>query len=128
MSHERTPPEEVEPICKCEGVGIFGGKICCDCDGDFGRVTWKQFTKRTNDPKLAWLERRLTEAGIPNTRAGVPSFHAPILRVANTKLDDAWEILDPVDEIEDDDPRWLEDGERLSGVAENQTEQEGGGV
>lgn len=64
------------------------------------------FTKRTNDPKLSWLEKRLTEAGIPNRRAENPSFHAPILEVPRDKLHDAWEILEPVDDIADDDPQF----------------------
>ncbi len=68
---------------------------------------WALFTKRTDDPKLAWLERKLTEAGIKHRRNG-SSFHAPILEVEESKLDDAWAILTPVDNIPDDDPRWLE--------------------
>lgn len=71
-------------------------------------VRWERFTKRTEDPKLSWLERRLTEAGIPHRRNGA-SWHAPILEVAAERLDDAWEILTPVDDVDDDDPRWLDD-------------------
>jgi hypothetical protein len=73
-----------------------------------GTCNWVQFTKRTEDPKLAWLERQLTAAGIEHRRHG-RSFHAPILQVREDQLDAAWEILDPVDDIEDDDPRWTED-------------------
>jgi hypothetical protein len=67
--------------------------------------TWVMFTKRTEDPKLAWLERQLAEAGIPSRRNGT-SFHGPILEVHPADLDRAWEILTPVDDLEDDDPRF----------------------
>ena len=63
------------------------------------------FTKRTGDPKLAWLERQLTNAGIPWQRKG-HSFHAPVLHVEESCLDDAWKILGPVDDVPDDDSRW----------------------
>jgi hypothetical protein len=68
-------------------------------------MKWERFTKRTEDPKLAWLERQLTEAGIQHRRNGA-SFHAPILEVQADKIDEAWAILTPVDDIPDDDPRW----------------------
>ena len=68
---------------------------------------WVQFTKRTNDPKLAWLERELTAMGVPNKRDG-QSFHAPILKVPENLLHVAWDILDPIDDVADDDPRWTE--------------------
>jgi len=70
-------------------------------------MDYVRFTKRTDDPKLAWLERQLDAAGIAHRRNG-HSFHAPILEVDSTMLDAAWGILDPVDDIEDDDPRWEE--------------------
>ena len=63
------------------------------------------FTKRTNDPKLAWLEKALTDHGIRSMRDG-HSFHAPILKVGEEDFDAAWEILDRIDDIPDDDPRW----------------------
>ena len=65
--------------------------------------SWAQFTKRTDDPKLSWLERQLDERGIPHRRNGW-SFHAPILEVLEEHLNAAWELLTPVDDIEDDDP------------------------
>lgn len=65
------------------------------------------FTKRTDDPKLAWLEKRLAEAGIKSRRNG-ESCHAPILEVKSKDLEAAWDILSPIDDIEDDDPRWNE--------------------
>lgn len=63
---------------------------------------WVLFTKRTEDPKLAWLEVQLTAAGIESRREG-HSAHAPILQVHQSDLDAAWKILDPVDELPDDD-------------------------
>ena len=65
---------------------------------------WAQFTKRTNAPKLTWLQKKLTEAGIPN-RINGRTFHAPILEVPDDKLDKAWELLpNDIDNREDDDP------------------------
>lgn len=65
------------------------------------------FTKRTEDPKLSYLEWRLTQAGIPHRRNG-ESFHAPIMEVDEARFDDAEDILLEkrgkvcLDEIEDD--------------------------
>lgn len=70
--------------------------------------SWITFTRRTDDPKLAWLERRLDAAGIEHRRNG-ESFHAPILEVPVEKYDAAWAILTPVDDIEDDDPRFFQE-------------------
>ena len=66
---------------------------------------WVQFTKRTNDPKLIWLERKLKSEGIKSRRNG-SSFHAPILEVERHQLDRAWTILGPIDDIPDEDSRW----------------------
>ena len=66
---------------------------------------WRLFTKRTNEPKLSWLERQLDEAGVPHRRNG-ESFHAPILEVQYEDLDRAWEILAPVDDEPDDGERF----------------------
>jgi hypothetical protein len=66
------------------------------------------FTRRTDDPKLSWLERKLDQAGIAHRRMGF-SFHAPILEINEQDMAAAWAILGPVDDIEDDDPRFLED-------------------
>jgi hypothetical protein len=96
-----------------EVVGPDGGVLPCGNDEDWAEIAaeliptkWERFTKRTEDPKLAWLERQLTAAGIKHRRNG-HSFHAPILEVQADKIDEAWEILTPVDDIPDDDPRWL---------------------
>lgn len=69
---------------------------------------WTMFTRRTEDPKLSWLERQLDKAEIPHRRNG-ESFHAPILEVPFNKLEAAWRILEPVDDVPDDDPRWEEE-------------------
>jgi hypothetical protein len=72
------------------------------------RNEWRAFCKRTNDPKLRWLQKRLAEVGIPSRREG-KSFHAPILQVPKGCLDRALEILIPVDDISDDSPRFHHD-------------------
>ena len=72
---------------------------------------WVQYTKRTNDPKLAWLESELERRGIPSRRKG-ESWHAPILQVPEEHLETAWNLLNEdvfgdgerFDDIEDDDP------------------------
>jgi len=72
---------------------------------------WTQFTKRTEDPKLAWLECQLLLRGIPSRRPGY-SFHAPILEVPEEYESAADDLLrerypgsrKSVDDIEDDHP------------------------
>jgi hypothetical protein len=64
-----------------------------------------RFTKRTDDPKLAYLEHLLTQAGIQHQRAG-HSFHAPIVEILDTDLEAAWAILKPIDDVPDDDPQY----------------------
>ena len=78
-----------------------------------GPEMWTRLTKRTNDPKLAWLEKELLQRGIPSRRNG-SSFHAPILEVPEDKHDLAWaflgenlpdgRLIDDVDDDDDDDP------------------------
>lgn len=70
------------------------------------------FTKRTNDPKLAAIQRILDSRGIPSRREG-ESAHAPILKVRESDQDAAWELLGEADskhgtfdDVPDDDPRW----------------------
>ena len=71
-----------------------------------------QFTKHTDDPKLAYMEHRLTEAGIPHRRNG-HSFHAPIMEVAEDKYDAAEDILlekwgdEYFDDIPEDHPEFI---------------------
>ena len=79
-------------------------------------LEWVHFTRRTDDPKLAYLERRLSQLDIPHRRHGF-SFHAPILQVPAECLDAAWKLLDEpalyqgrkirLDDVPDDDPRFL---------------------
>jgi hypothetical protein len=74
-------------------------------------IDWVTFTKRTNDPKLSWLEDKLDEAMIPHKRDG-KSFHAPICKVPTCSYDKAMDILILVDDIPDNDKMfeevWLE--------------------
>lgn len=70
-------------------------------------LKWVRFTKRTEDPKLKWLEAELKRHGIKSRRNG-ESWHAPILEVKQKDLDAAWKILDPVDDVPDDDARFRE--------------------
>lgn len=74
-----------------------------------GRVEWVRFTRRTDDPKLAWLECQLAMRGIPSRRRGF-SFHGPILEVPAHLEDAAWALLrgridgfdESIDDMEDD--------------------------
>lgn len=66
---------------------------------------WLLFTKRTEDPKLAWLERQCSNRGLRVVRHG-ESAHAPILYVHRDDHDKAWSILAPVDSVRDDHPRF----------------------
>lgn len=75
---------------------------------------WVTFTKRTDGPKLAWIEGQLDRLSIAHRRNG-ESFHAPILEVDEADLDRANEILfmetgaGTVDDMPDDHPRWSEE-------------------
>jgi hypothetical protein len=63
------------------------------------RDGWATFTRRTDDPKLTWLEQQLAQRGIESRRNG-HSWHAPILEVRGDRLLDAWAILEtPVGEL-----------------------------
>jgi len=62
--------------------------------------------KRTNDPKLSWLEETLRGEGIRVRRDG-ESYHAPLLWVHPDDEDAALAILNPIDDIPDDDPSEL---------------------
>ena len=81
-------------------------------------MKWVQLTKRTNDPKLQCLQFKLRDAGIESRRNG-ESWHAPILQVMDKDLDRAWEILNPIDEISDDDPRWYAELSRIVAINSN---------
>jgi hypothetical protein len=65
--------------------------------GDDG--AWARFTRRTDEPKLSWIEMRLDQEGIEHRRNG-HSFHAPILEVQADRIADAWAIIEaPIGEI-----------------------------
>ena len=73
------------------------------------------FTRRTEHPKLGFVLSKLDEADIKWRNAGY-SFHAPIIEIDESRQDDAWKILDPIDDIEDDDvcfSEWSEYGRQL---------------
>jgi hypothetical protein len=77
-----------------------------DKEPDENEQDWVTFTRRTEDPKLACLESELRRHGIQCRRHG-HSFHAPILQVPASQLDQAWEVLTlELDELPDDDPRF----------------------
>lgn len=91
----------------CGGLRILhSGKAPKGMKNCYCRPRWNLFTKRTNDPKLAWLEAQLLAAGIKARRNG-ESWHAPILEVKERDMTRAWEILSPVDDIPDDDPMFI---------------------
>jgi hypothetical protein len=75
---------------------------------------WVMFTRRTDDPKLKWLEGELDKLNIPHRRKG-STGHAPILEVPDALLGKAWSVLerpygqnDVVDNVPDDDPMFQE--------------------
>lgn len=86
---------------------------------------WETFTRRTNDPKLAWIESQLDAMQIPHRRSG-DTFHAPILQVHAADLESAWKILtEEIDNAEDNDPRFGGDLEPAYTPAEPGTVSEG---
>jgi len=86
---------------------------------------WELFTKRTNDPKLTYLEYRLSGMGVEYKRDG-ESWHAPCLYVRKSQIKQAWALLlekwtrngddegpsargrTSLDDIRDDDPRFVD--------------------
>jgi hypothetical protein len=81
---------------------------------DLPESCWVTLCRRTNDPKLRWIEDSLSRMGIPHRRRG-ESFHAPILEVPEYGLERADAFLQSpvggednatVDDIDDDDPRF----------------------
>lgn len=122
----RNPQEEV-PDCSCPTCG--GAEetltLCPKCGYDTicpkcnyctydkcNNIEWVTFTRRTNDPKLGYIEQELTRLGILHRRYG-ESFHAPILQVPSPSLDAAWGILETsikgtlLDELPDDNEFFL---------------------
>ena len=54
---------------------------------------WAMVCKRTDDPKLAWIENRLDALGIEHRR-GIPSFHAnATLEVPAEQETAFWEFM-----------------------------------
>lgn len=72
-------------------------------------INWKAITRRTDDPKLAWIERRLDEHNIPHMRSQVASWHAPILLVPEDRATQAGDLIWRIDHVDDQDPRWEQD-------------------
>ena len=50
-------------------------------------TAWRRLTRRTNDPKLAFLEMCLDQLGIPHRRNSA-SAHAPIMEVPDEHFDE----------------------------------------
>lgn len=55
-------------------------------------INWVTFCRRTDDPKLSYIEALLTDRGIPHRRAGW-SRHAPILQVPKANESECWRLL-----------------------------------
>lgn len=80
-------------------------------------IQWVTLCKRTDDPKLGWIERTLAARGIPSRRNG-ESWHAPILEVPAEHEQAGWDLLaepfdgmngdQSVDDVEDDHPTFTE--------------------
>ena len=69
---------------------------------------YKLLTKRTNNPKLAWVLNACKSAGLRVFVEG-RSFHAPVSYVYRDDYVKAWDILGPIDDEPDDAPRFRED-------------------
>ena len=81
----------------------------------FTDVPWVAFCRRTNDPKLRFIEAWLDNLGVEHRRNG-KSFHAPILEVPEDQHDFCYEQIlmahdeqyGIFDERPDDDPMFAE--------------------
>jgi hypothetical protein len=124
---EECGEEEDRDACPaCGGLGDGTEAhvgFCLACGGTGVGTTmanndWVTFTKRTDDPKLAYLEERLGALHIASRRNG-HSFHAPILEVRECDLGAAWDVLQglvedadgnlvPLDDLDDDDGYFAE--------------------
>lgn len=67
---------------------------------------FKPFTRRTANPKLAWLMRKCKDAGLRVFIEGKRMLGEPISWVHRDDEDKAWGILNPVDDIPDDAKRF----------------------
>lgn len=72
------------------------------------RENYVLFTKRTEEPKLGYLVKLCHEAGLRVEKRGM-SFHAPTTYVHVDDEEKAWEILDPIDDLPDDDPMFQQE-------------------
>ncbi|HEY1295416.1 MAG TPA: hypothetical protein VGJ60_20250 [Chloroflexota bacterium] len=87
-------------------MSILDGKL-------YAPEAWETLCRRTEDPKLRFIEAWLDNLGIQHRRNGY-SFHAPILEVDAALHDFAYEqiLMAPdadfgyFDEVPDDDPRF----------------------
>lgn len=66
--------------------------LLTDLLGGTAAVEWVTITRRTNDPKLKWLEGQIRKLRIPTRRCG-ESFHAPIMQVPSTFVAEAEAIV-----------------------------------
>ena len=91
-------PEETLTACgKCgyDSVCLAHGCTNPACDNPLFKTyaEWVTLCKRTDDPKLAWIEAHLALKGIPSRR-GIPSFHADAtLEVPEQFETQAWDFL-----------------------------------
>lgn len=70
-------------------------------------MNWTTLTRRTRTPKLLWIMRALGRVGVA-CRLNGESFHAPILEVTQVDFDRAWLVVDPIDNLADDDPMFAD--------------------
>ena len=68
-------------------------------------MKFETLCRRTNEPKLSFIERELDRKNIDHRRKG-ETWHAPILQVDASKFDAAWDILTPIDDDDDDDVKF----------------------
>lgn len=61
-------------------------------------VEWVTVTRRTNDPKLSFLEKWLDQMGVLHRRNG-SSTHAPIMQVPVSQSEEAYATLEMVIEL-----------------------------
>lgn len=104
-----------------EGTPRWDGfccKECADMHYATGGARWRRLTAwfdkyvritDVEEPKLSWLEAQFSFAGIPHRRKHRPQYPNEIdLEVAQSRLNDALEIYNPVDatRLRDDLPRF----------------------
>jgi len=87
-----------------EGIAIIKTTVEAQ---DEDRDWWRTITRRTTNPKLKWLQAQFDELGIRWRILG-ETWHAPHMQVQADRWDDAWDVLDPIDDIPDDDKQFSE--------------------